>query len=211
MSWSTPHTFAVGEIATASTMNTYISNDLAVLAPPDGVSSPGLWLLWDSVTAGVSLPAATITTPTISGSYKHLRCYLSGRSNGAVVNTLLSMRFNGDSGSNYDWFEVKAINTGSLVQSGVGGGSSMQLSATFPGASATAGYRGSCVIEIPAYTDMTFYKTYHAQAWGADGTNLTTEAIAGGWRSTSAITSVSFALASGSFNSGTRVTLYGVA
>lgn len=31
MSWTTPHTFAVGELLTASSMNTYVSNDLSWL------------------------------------------------------------------------------------------------------------------------------------------------------------------------------------
>ena len=68
----------------------------------DGILSPGLYKLWDSSEAGVSFPTASITTPALPQTFKHLRVAGILQSDQATVQSL-KLRFNGDSGANYWW------------------------------------------------------------------------------------------------------------
>lgn len=62
----------------------------------------GLNLLWDSVDAGVALPAASVTTPTLDQSFKHLLIVWKARGDLAGNSMIdLAMRVNGLSTQSY--------------------------------------------------------------------------------------------------------------
>jgi hypothetical protein len=77
--------------------------------------SPGTWigvgsnLIWDSTVAGVTLPAASVSTPTLPTNYKHLLIVWTCKTASASTDTLMC-QFNG-SASGYDYQTLKAGNT----------------------------------------------------------------------------------------------------
>lgn len=66
----------------------------------DGILYPGMYKLWDSVEAGVTLPAASITTPTLPSTFKHyLLMWLLGTNSTAQAD--LGLRVNGNTTTTY--------------------------------------------------------------------------------------------------------------
>lgn len=70
--------------------------------------TPGLVKFWDSVEAGVSLPAALVTSPTLPTNFKHLLVEMSLAPTVDAATQDVCVRFNGDTANNYRWNRVKA-------------------------------------------------------------------------------------------------------
>ena len=111
----------------------------------------------------------------------------------AGVNT--NANFNGDTGTNYSWTQFYSDGTTASTQRGTN--TAYMLSGISDGTAAITGH-------ILNYTNTTTYKTLLARGGGnryADiGINV--------WRSTAAITSVSFV--AGNWSSGSVITIYGI-
>lgn len=137
---------------------------------------------------------SSVTFSSISGSYTDLVIVIAGTVNSA---TAFDVTFNSDTGSNYSATRL------------TGNGSTATSTRSSNGTNMPLGYitttQSVSVIHIMNYSNTTTYKTAIARGNAAD---TLTNAIVGLWRSTSAITSISFA--GGSFQSGSTFTLYGV-
>jgi hypothetical protein len=158
-----------------------------------------------------------IATTTISGSSTNTYTFSSipstytdlvlvfGNFQG-TTNYSFAIRFNGDSGSNYSYTVLE------------GNGSA---SASTGNSRSTTGYYNGAVIGFPDsksnglfnimnYSNATTYKSilgrYNYRGTGLSGMGISV----GTWRSTSAITSLTFFLASGNFTAGSTATLYGI-
>lgn len=146
-------------------------------------------------TTTLSSAASTVTFSSISGSYTDLVLVIAGTAN---TTTAFDVTFNSDTGSNYSATRL------------TGNGSTATSIRSTSGTNMPLGYitttQSVSVIQIMNYSNTTTFKTAIARGNAAD---TLTNAIVGLWRSTSAITSISFA--GGSFQPGSTFTLYGIA
>ena len=177
---------------------------------------------WDTPSAGGSggdlhlierqTPTGTGTvTFSALGSYEHLELRYIARGTQSAAQTDFRLRFNGDSGSNYDWQYLNA-NGGSVA-----GGSTMAATSILLGttASATAPSGAVCVgnIQIPLYRGTTLRKqttNQQGRIAGTGGSDIHYTSWTGQWRSTAAITSITLTLDSGNWDTGSTFDLYGI-
>lgn len=155
--------------------------------------------------------AGTTTFSSIPDTFSALIIRFVGRSTDAVALVNVQVRFNADSGANYD-YQLLTGSGAAASSSGSVGNTFLAIGAV-PGASATANFAGSAEMIVPRYADTTFFKASTADAWGASSpatADFRNRRFAGQWRSTSAITSVTVFLGSGNFDTGTVVELWGV-
>jgi hypothetical protein len=154
--------------------------------------------------------AASVTFSAIPGTFKDLILKVSTRISVGAIDWPMSLRFNGDTATNYS-------NT-NLYWSGPSSARfSNQTSATrvlgSTGNTATANTFGNIEIYIPSYTAS---QNKPLGSFGAPETNGTTfddgtQAYAGLWRNTAAITSILISQDGSGFVSGSSFYLYGLA
>jgi hypothetical protein len=149
-------------------------------------------------TTTLSTATAEVTFSSISGSYTDLVYIIYNKSGG----TNSRLRFNSDSGSNYSATQLYANGSSAA---------SLPESNQTRAPSGTIDNNGMAIGHIMNYSNTTTYKTLIARGGAGTGTYL--DAVVSLWRSTSAITSISFTQDSGSTNfaSGSTFTLYGIA
>lgn len=146
--------------------------------------------------------AASITLSSISQSYRDLILVINGSVNTGAANIVV--KFNGDSGSNYN--RVTMSGTGSSFATASGANIS-ELQVTEYGYLDTT-YSTVNVTQIMDYSATDKHKAVLARANNA--ANGVT-AVAGRWASTSAITSIVLTFQSSSLATGSTVSLYGIA
>lgn len=158
---------------------------------------------------------ASFDFTSISGSYKHLRILVVGRSSRAS-NTFddVNVTLNNDTGSNYDyqWIQWSASATSSAAWNDANAATSIK-GVTVPAASSTTGDVGQAEYMILNYAATTLNKavTGSGMALGARSSgNLRVVQFGGGWRSTAAVTRVTLTMANGNWLTGSRATLYGL-
>jgi hypothetical protein len=175
--------------------------DTAQLALKNAV---GMTLIGEASGAGASL-----TVSSIPATYKHLMVFFAGRSDTASGGTPAYLRFNGDTGANYDR-EGAAQQNGAQYLRTTRGAAQVELD-DIPGASASANRFGTGTIQIPDYAGAQ-EKNCHASVLRPENNiTLMISTLHGHWRSVAAITSVSLTPAAGSFIAGSRLTVYGLA
>lgn len=148
---------------------------------------------------------------SIPGTYNSLVIKGLVRSATAATADNLGVRFNNDSGTNYQYQQLTA--TGSSVTTANGSGQSKILSANnVIGNSATANYATAVEIWVPEYASTTFFKSCIVTFGGGTTTAAFAAGVDGTWSSTSAITRVDVATnaMAGNFLAGSTLTLYGV-
>ncbi len=150
-------------------------------------------------TTTLSSNASSITFNSISQNYTDLVFITSGASQPAGGGSI-SLRFNGDTASNYSYIYV------------FGGGSGSGSTGAFGNVSGCLVNRhntteGSGWASIMNYSNTTTYKSLISRGGG----NNIAIMLGGMWRSTAAITSISCAMESGpGFATGFTATLYGI-
>lgn len=140
---------------------------------------------------------ASVTFSSIPQQYSDL--ILIAECAHATANNNLILRFNGDSGNNYNYAYL--MGNGSTVSTG----REFNTNTGFVGGVPTS--RAFNKIDIYAYSSSSKLKMMMAQSGGA-GWNATVWATL--WNSTSPITSVQFLPQSGNFLAGSKFTLTGV-
>ena len=160
--------------------------------------------------ATVTPNGSDVTFSSIPQTYKHLQIRALARTtrNDASVDTVY-LRFNGDTGNNY--------NVHTLLGSGSGSPSSAFYSAptvlwghsNTPTILASANMFSASIIDILDYTNtskLTTTRTLGGADRNGDGT---VELLSGLWRNTAAITSIRL-FAEGNFVNGSHFALYGI-
>lgn len=179
---------------------------------PEWAVSGGALTLLETISADGTLGTYT-TTADLSG-YNSLRIQVMGRSTkAAITNELLEIRFNADAGANYDSENVYDYsNTSSTAHFEIIAGTAAGAG-YLCAANAAANNAGAVEIIIPEYAGTTFYKNFIG-SWGAQYTTATGDIVSGDffgqWRSTAAITSITFKLAAGNFVNASKIRIYGV-
>ena len=153
----------------------------------------------------IATAVSSYTFSSIPSTYTDLVIVLNGGNTRADTSDSLTIRFNGDTGSNYS-------NT-NLEGNGSAASSSRNSSATTMRiadvAANSSGLGSVAIINILNYSNTTTYKTALGRGNVA---NAYVSARVGLWRSTSAITSVILLAQEGAANwaVGTTFTLYGI-
>lgn len=157
--------------------------------------------------------AGSIDFQSIPASYTNLRVVAYIRGNAAVVELGLRLRFNNDSGSNYDSSFVQADG------SAAGGDAAVAVDyigfGKVPGTSAPANRFGLMEATIPAYALASNFKVCTG-TWNSSSGTATTDQVAGAggglWRSTAAINRLFIFHSSGSGDwvAGSVASLYGL-
>jgi len=157
-------------------------------------------------------PTATGTTTfSALGTYTHLRLVWSVRSTAAAGSTGINIQFNGDTAAHYDTEITQSFGSSPSAFESLGGTSGGI--GNVAGASAAAGLAGAGELVISDYRGTSLWKYglgntifQTGTSSGAFGRQLTSIA----WRSTSAITSITVVLTSGNYDTGSKLTLYGM-
>jgi hypothetical protein len=144
---------------------------------------------------------ATVTFSSISGSYTDLVLVENGQS--STGGSYTRIRFNSDTGSNYSATYIY----GNGSAAGSDSYSNMAFIPVAYVASVETNFNHNTIINIQNYSNSTTHKTVLARSNNAD---TATDAAAGLWRDTSAITSIEYYLNSGSWATGSTFTLYGI-
>jgi hypothetical protein len=159
-------------------------------------------------TTTLTTNTSTITFSSIPQTYTDIVAVIVARVD-KVSEDYFSMRLNGDTGSNYSFTHLSG--NGSTI----GSGRFLNLSQGIIGwtGANTSSVYSITTCNIMNYANATTYKTFITRS---DAPNNVAYTEAGLWRSTSAISSISFASwGAGSFGSsnmitGTTITLYGI-
>jgi hypothetical protein len=154
--------------------------------------------------------AATFDFLSIPGTYTHLRLIWQARATNSAAVTV-GMRFNNDTGTNYD-NQIFAANGSSIAGNALAGSTSNRVG-TAAGTGSGTSRTGWGTIDIINYAATTWFKTYRAAGGRSEDTAGEQHLgdASGTWRSTSAITRVTLIPDAGStFEIGSRATLYGL-
>lgn len=146
--------------------------------------------------------AASITFSSIAASWTDLRVVFTGTSSSTPASYF--MQYNGDSATNYSQTDI--LGDGTAASSNRRTGQTViylyqtPLSPTIPHLT---------TIDIFSYAQATFKTCLITGSEDENGSGTTFNRVAL-WRSTAAITQVSLLKTSGTFNTGTTATLYGI-
>ena len=147
--------------------------------------------------------ASSVTLSSIGGTYTDLIVVINYDS-ATAGNQSLNMRFNGDTATNYSYTILRG--SGSAAQSANSGGADSRI---YCGSSSTGttNIASTAIIQIQNYSNTTTYKTALIRDNNPD---YYVFANVGLWRSTAAITSVTFYQSSYNFINGSTFALYGI-
>jgi hypothetical protein len=163
-------------------------------------------------TTTLSSSNTVITFSNIPQTYYALRLSGITRYDNNGISQLAVFQFNGDTGSNYNYWVMRGEgHTGSVT----GGGAVNQTSIPYPhgpGSTASSNNFSAFILDIVDYTLTSKYKStkmlngFATNGGSEEQLHMTT----GLWKSTSAITSISFSCSSQNMVANTTIALYGL-
>jgi len=145
----------------------------------------------------------TITFSSVSSAYTDLVVVMSvGATSGS--NSGFGMYFNSDTGTNYSDTRINGDGSSATSARGTSQPRILQCSFALP---ETASVYAPVITQIFNYSNTTTFKSTLTRSNSA---STALQAVVGLWRSTAAITSVTFYTFAGNFSSGSTFTLYGI-
>lgn len=175
-----------------------------------GSGAGGGWTL-----LGTNSPAGTSTTTfsPVSGGYKHLQLRIVSRSTASGTgSSAVHIQFNGDTGTNYD-SQIQFTNSTSAQAVSFQSQTGAQIG-ELPPSGAPTSVPGVLIVEIPFYTNTSFTKTilshYGLIANTLNFTGMYDITAWSLWNNTAAVNSIAISLASGNFDTGSVVELWGI-
>lgn len=153
--------------------------------------------------------AATIDLTSIPQTFKHLQIRALARCGStASGGNYLSMRFNGDSGSNYTYHALQGDGS-SATAAGLASQNTVYLQRMANNNDASGIY-GALVVDLLDYSNIAKYKTVRdLGAYDANGSGRI-YLSSSTWMNTAAITSISIAPESSTFNQYSQFALFGL-
>jgi len=148
------------------------------------------YVLIASNTVGSS-SISSFSFSSIPATYTDLVVKASTRCDGAVIDVLGALRFNNDAGSNYQ--DIEIYGNGSSANS-TSHSTSFSYVINTTGTSATSNTFGNSEIYIPNYTSSNYKSFSNDSTPETNGSTFTSgqALLAGLWKSTSAINSITF-------------------
>lgn len=211
----------VGQVAGASPASgTFVTGDIVTdgskgttwLCTAGG--TPGTWVALPTQigTTTLSSTSASVTFSSIP-AFTHLRVHWHVRTNSGNTNDNMLLRFNGDSGANYDFQLIEGSNATATASASTG--QTSILIGTAVGGTGTSGFFSNGVVNVVGASQAasghvaTVTGTWYA-CWS--GTAATSQAgtTGGLWVPSGAITSITLLPAAGSFAAGSAFSLYGL-
>lgn len=173
-------------------------------------TAPGGSLLVYSNVLGADTATLDTGAKVIPSGYNVLEVLAVLRTDEVAAQSTIGLRFNGDTGSNYDFSLLNAVNITASAQNTLGAASLAVFAAA---ASDSAGVATPLRVEVPGYALTTFNKSGTSISGVPDQTaaNTRTQARAFAWRSTVAINQVSLIITSGAsqkFKAGSALYVY---
>lgn len=169
----------------------------------------GLIILFQTTLA---VAAASLDTGAggIAGGHGDLLVVIIARSADAAISNNLLLRFNNDSGGNYDWSWV--YNGAATPQGAAGNLATSAIVGKTQSATGIANTAAATELTIPGYDLTTFYKSGVGRSGALDTSgNAYSVASAFQWRSTAAITRLAvFSAGGGNLIAGSRLIVYGM-
>ena len=149
---------------------------------------------------------ASVTFSSIPQNYEHLQIRISATINAAAGPIL---RFNSDTGSNYNGHLLYGEGGSSFGAYSYGSGTSINLSWFGQGYNSATSFGGH-IVDILDYTNTNKYKTVRSlQGIDRNGSGMS-EFVSGLWRNTAAITSITIPAESSTFVQYSSFALYGI-
>jgi hypothetical protein len=176
---------------------------------------------YESIASASPSGVNTVTFSNIPSTYKHLQIrYIGQTARGTYAQDQLGVQFNGDTGSNYNYFITRASEVSSTAIVNSAAENQTNISFDYGSLGATGGsslFWGIGVIDILDYTNTNKFKTTRCVA-GTDsngtvgGVYSTVGLMSGNWENTNAITSITMMnpATAANYNAGTRFWLYGI-
>jgi hypothetical protein len=168
----------------------------------------GVGALFDTT---LSVAAAQIDITGIIADYAHLKLEIAARGDTAALEANVALRFNNDSGANYNRQGLQATNA-TLTAAGTINNTSL-IVGTMPAGTAVANAAATIVAEIRNYTGTTLFKAIKAAAAWENADTAAGQSLSstgGTWKATpAAVNRITVLASAGNFAAGTRVTLYG--
>lgn len=173
------------------------------------------WIPESSLIAEVSNATTDFTFSSIPQYWSSLRIIGHGfRTSASVVSLAVGVRFNGDSGANYNWVaDQLTLNASPVLNTGNSslGSASWAQAFVIVGASSDGNGGGHTIIDIPGYSSSGPKRCGSAVTmWESGGNTVGLQSFVG-YASTSTITSVTFAFGGNVVTSVNSMRLYGVA
>jgi hypothetical protein len=152
--------------------------------------------------------ATSVTISSIPATYTHLRIFTNVKTSRSALTDPLSLRFNGDSGSNYSY-------TGSEFEQPTPAGfnAQNQTKAFFGrgGGASNASLAGMCVLDIYNYANTNVRKSFNSHGGIDYGSGGNIVVSVGTWQSTAAINSITFLADVGpNINANSNFQIYGI-
>ena len=179
--------------------------------------------LWDSIKDNLnfgvmrpvsdtvlSVAASSVNLSPLPTGFQHLVAMVTGRSSVAATSENVRVRLNGDTGANYDQQILAAGSAMSAVESYA---VNQVTLAGIPGSTSPAGRFSLMEVWLPNYWSTDNQKTLivtNPRFRTNTTTDFTLQYVGGWWRSSAALTTLEFSLASGQFAVGSRFTVYGL-
>lgn len=152
---------------------------------------------------------STITFSSIPSTYQHLQIRIIGRTNYTSTNDSVSVRFNGDTGSNYSYHAIQGA-AGGLSTDAAASQTRILLNNGLAGGEAGTSVFGADIIDIHDYASTSKNKTLRALNGRENNTSVSVIGIrSGAWYSTSAVTSITLFF-NANAQSGSVFSLYGI-
>lgn len=210
---------ATPNIATGMAAFYYGTDTLAMYAYVSGTGwstvtgsggSGALTLITETVTSG---SATNVSFTSIASTWRDLVVRINGRGTKTASLVDLRMRFNADTGANYDTHSTQVNGTSAANNFINAGGTSVYLG-NIAAASAPSGYADFIELRIGDYKGTTFHKTGRKEG----GTKINSGGASGWyyiengsfwWLSTAAITQIDVFPSANGFVDGTVISLYG--
>lgn len=196
LSDGTSYTFSIrGETSTGSTNGYTVASNAVV---------PSFSSYDQIATIVLGSPASSFTFSSIPSGYKHLqvRASLKASSGGYWI----GLQLNGDTGNNYSMHRLSS-NASSISSSSTTSTSSHQIFGFSSGTS--TGVPLPVIIDILDYSATNKNKTMRAMVAQAGSGISEMHLSSGAWYNTSAVSTL-FLGAGGNFDTGSRVTVYGI-
>jgi hypothetical protein len=149
-----------------------------------------------------------ITFSSIPTTYTHLQIRATIRGNYSSANMSSTIVLNGDTAANYAQHQLLG-NGGTVTASGTANTTSISP-INYPAASGTTNAFNGVIIDILDYKNTNKNKTIKYFNGYHNGSTYGASLNSGLWRSTAAISSITFTAAVGSYVSATRFSLYGI-
>lgn len=172
---------------------------LGFLAASGGVAGD-----FESIATVTLSSTGTASFTSIPQTYKHLQIRYKANNDNAA-NYKIALRFNSDSGSNYNWHWLAG--DGSAASAGANDeNTAMRLNKL----NYESTYWSIGIIDLLDYANTNKYKTGRGLGgWDSNGSG-TLELTSGLWRNTAAITQIDIAPYAGVYKAGSTFALYGL-